>query len=91
MAPLYSLVFCRADYGVKYVELRYRQERFSPPLPVFEIYTSSICRLQSRQAMLTAFVALTEFPQQGHTYFLVLDVRGAVPPFTPLCAPVPVM
>ena len=41
-------------------------------------------------AILTVRVALTDIPQQGQTYFLVLDVLGGVIPVTPpLCAPLP--
>ena len=76
---------------IRILKTQYWQGKITPPLPVFEIYTSSICRLQFRQAILTVFVARTEFPQQGHTYFLVLDVRGVTVPAVPLCAPVPVM
>ena len=62
---------------------------FSPALCVYPATT--ICALQSRQAILTAFVARTEFPQQGQIYFLVLDGRGGGVVFVPLCLPVPVI
>ena len=89
----YELMYGKRVYNKNHPILKrqYRQGKITPPLPVFEIYTSSICWLQSRQAILTVFVARTEFPQQGHAYFLVLDVRGVTVPAVPLCAPVPVM
>ena len=60
--------------------------------PIFEVhFTSSICVSQSRQAILTIFVARTEFPQQGQIYFRVLDGRGGGVVFVPLCRPVPVI
>lgn len=60
--------------------------------PTFEVhFTSSICVSQSRQAILTVFVARTEFPQQGQIYFRVLDGRGGGVVFVPLCRPVPVI
>ena len=60
--------------------------------PIFEVhFTSSICVSQSRQAILTVFVARTEFPQQGQIYFRVLDGRGGGVVFVPLCLPVPVI
>jgi hypothetical protein len=58
--------------------------------PSFEIYTSTICSSQSTHAILTVRVALTDIPQQGQIYFLVLDVLGGVTvPLAPLCAPLP--
>jgi len=43
------------------------------------VQQTSICFSQSRQAIFTSFVALTELPQQGQIYFLVLEVlRGGV-------------
>ena len=62
------------------------------PRPFFEVhFTTTICTLQSRQAILTAFVARTEFPQQGQIYFRVLDGRGGGVVFVPLCLPGPVI
>ena len=58
------------------------------PLP-FEVHFSIICCIQSRQAILTVFVALTELPQQGQMYFLVLDDLGGTMTPAPLCVPVP--
>ena len=38
--------------------------------------------------ILTTLVALTDIPQQGHTYFLLLDVLfGAVPLLEPVFVP----
>ena len=61
---------------------------FLPALPCQP--ASTIRSLQSRQAIFTALVARTEFPQQGQIYFLVLDGRGGGVVPVPLCVPVPV-
>ena len=50
----------------------------------------TICSAQSRQAILTVLVARTELPQQGQTYFRVLDVLGGRVVVVPLWVPVPV-
>lgn len=64
----------------------------SNPRPFFEVhFTTTICTLQLKQAILTVFVARTELPQQGQIYFRVLDGRGGGVVFVPLCLPVPVI
>ena len=48
----------------------------SNPRPFFEVhFTTTICTLQSKQAILTVSVARTELPQQGQIYFRVLDAK----------------
>ena len=91
MTPVHPLKLGRACSGADSVELWDKGRIEYAPPPRFESYTSIICVIQSRQPILTFFVARTELPQDGQIYFRVLDVLDGVPAFVPLCAPGPVM